>query len=646
MKIFLGKNSIDKFQDSESRQNFIFKANDIFLSSEKDPCLEVPLGDGSVLFVWGKIYALLNQEEVKKFHPDEESISVLKDLYHGNSLESFIQKIEGKYAAVLIEKQSRVTVFSDIYGRTDIFYAQKEESLVASVNLKSIVKVVLSKQYNQVALASLFNLYGNYIPKKQTIYQGVSRLGVLEKIVFEGGKIDLDSFPFTPQSTELYGEEKLKDYSNAMHSAVDIRSSDECNWVYLSSGWDSSSILALLVKLRGASKVRAVINRNKYSDKSGVVNQVEIDRAQKIADYFSVKLDINEIDYSQDDYLQYWDEIRDSLKEKQQFMLHNFNGLRLARHVAKNGSPSHSVFSGEISDGAHNLGFAQFATILDHPDLGFREYSDKMASYLFGPSFFRRILNKDIDKDVVYNFLKSRLSYGSFEDPASMNEKQLKLKFAESFYLMNPRMPFLNLPAKELMTNDGMTEYSNQMRMMYFQDFSENVTAETLYSWMLHLYNSFHWQGMKEFFDNASEFYNLDSSMPFWDSRVQNFLSAMPESWGRGLDLNPTKYPLKWMLKNEVDYPNHLQVGPHSYLYDVDPTWDVNYDILYGTEVAKQYYKEAIKDYKYEELLSDSHFNLGYLKKVTQNYLNDVEASGQERVDIKNLISICLVGWF
>ena len=47
-----------------------------------------------------------------------------------------------------------------------------------------------------------------------------------------------------------------------------------------------------------------------------------------------------------------------------------------------------SVFCGEISDGAHNLGFSQFTTIF-HTSKHFREYSDKMASYLYGPTFMQ-----------------------------------------------------------------------------------------------------------------------------------------------------------------------------------------------------------------------------------------------------------------
>ena len=177
-----------------------------------------------------------------------------------------------------------------------------------------------------------------------------------------------------------------------MHSAIDIRSSNNNNWVYLSSGWDSSSILSLLVKNKGKSKVRGLIARFKYSKNVGVSNQFEIDRANEIANYFSVPIDILEIDYSKSNYLDYWTEIRDPLKENHLYAFNNYNYMRLAEHVNANGSNNDSVFNGETSDGAHNLGFSQFTTVLEHPDLNFREYSDKMASYLFGPTFFSSIL--------------------------------------------------------------------------------------------------------------------------------------------------------------------------------------------------------------------------------------------------------------
>ena len=376
------------------------------------------------------------------------------------------------------------------------------------------------------------------------------------------------------------------------------------------------------------------------------MNEFEIKRAQQLADYFSVPLDILDVDYTKSDFVGFWKEIAPSLKANHLYATVNFNHMKFAQHVAKNAASSHAVFNGDISDGVHNLGFAQNATILGHPDLGFREYSDKMASYLFSPSFFKRILKGDYNDDLIYNFLRSRMPKTQFDDVVSMSQKERKENFASSFYLFQQRVPFISLKNSNMLTGHGMSDYATTMCNTYFQEFVDQVTPETLYAWMIHLYNSFHWQGATvRGRMHAADYFGLDVSMPFWDSRLHEFLSAMPESWGRGLDLNQTKYPLKWTLKNEVDYPMHLQVGPHSYLYDVDPGWSVNSDIIYGSS-GNAYFKELVKDYQFEEVLKETHFNLDYIRQLADDYVNDVHVSGQQLADLKNLISLSVVGWY
>src|SRR5690606_11507876 len=101
----------------------------------------------------------------------------------------------------------------------------------------------------------------------------------------------------------------------------------------------------------------------------------------------------------------------------------------------------------------------------------------------------------------------------------------------------------------------------------YF-DAVENLDENSLYAAYLYLYNSFHWQGstVAPLFTVADHF-GIQMKLPFWDADLQNLLSFMPEHFGRGLDLNPTKFPLKSFLKNKVEnYPFELQEGPHSYL--------------------------------------------------------------------------------
>jgi hypothetical protein len=137
----------------------------------------------------------------------------------------------------------------------------------------------------------------------------------------------------------------------------------------------------------------------------------------------------------------------------------------------------------------------------------------------------------------------------------------------------------------------------------------------------------------------------LRAELPFWDGRLQQFLSAMPESWGRGLDLNPTKYPLKWMLKNRIRFPMHLQVGPHSYLYDVDPTFSHGAEILYGSAFAP-YYKQLLARGTYRDVLSADIFDIAYLDGIVKRYLDGVEVRGAEMNDVLSLCLLSASGWY
>ena len=60
------------------------------------------------------------------------------------------------------------------------------------------------------------------------------------------------------------------------------------------------------------------------------------------------------------------------------------------------------AFAGEMSDGAHNLGFSQYVSIFHSASQDFREYSDKMASYLFGPTFLNQLIDGKHEQDPVW----------------------------------------------------------------------------------------------------------------------------------------------------------------------------------------------------------------------------------------------------
>jgi hypothetical protein len=131
--------------------------------------------------------------------------------------------------------------------------------------------------------------------------------------------------------------------------------------------------------------------------------------------------------------------------------------------------------------------------------------------------------------------------------------------------------------------------------------------------------------------------------LPFHDSAVIDFLSGMPESWGRGLDLNPTKYPLKWMLHNRIDYPHHLQVGPHSYTYDVDPEFTLVGEILHSSSF-KPVFQQSLRQGNFSEWLDRDIFDLGYVRGLMKRYIDGEEFKSNEMNDLVSLAMHSTIG--
>tara|TARA_B100002003_G_C14150171_1_gene553148 strand:- start:16 stop:1539 length:1524 start_codon:yes stop_codon:yes gene_type:complete len=498
-------------------------------------------------------------------------------------------------------------------------------------------------KYDQVAVAHSLLVYGFRPPKRQTLYVGVSRLGVSEIALWEKKTIRFYEVPpYIVNVDEDFGNEHLHRYSDLFLDALEKRSSPNGNVVYVSSGWDSTSILAGLVHLHGPDKVRAVIGRFNFAERSGISNPFELTRIKAVTDYFGVALDIIEIDHAHKgpEVVDRWEEFQRS---------HMFSGLSmylwalLSEHIAST-TNGEAVFSGEISDGIHNLGFSQHTTIHGHPVLAFREYSDKMASYLFGPNFLQLMLKGNAEEDVIYDLLKRQHQGGIFDKLATDHVSCARQLFA-SIFTRDLRMPGWSLENCNMFTKAGRESYSSEMEAKYLNEPAKVATPATLYSWYIHLYSSFHWQGgTVTTLGYTAERQGFEMNLPFHDSRLHEFLSEMPESGGRGLEIRPTKYPLKWILENKIDYPMHLQVGPHSYIYDTDPTFNFAGEFIYASAYTPLI-KERFKHRNYEALLSSECFDLNYINSIVDHYLAGEEIPA-ERTDLSALAFLTLTGWY
>jgi len=616
----------------------IFQNSDILIKSDK--VLYRWEGEGGKLcFIIGIIDAIRLADGTLKSQFNVGDISEL--LYRIENL----NRLEGRFIYLQIDKDSFCQIWTDKFGRVDLYWYEEDGFVAISSGLDSLYRInpKVFQMPDNVGLAHSLIVFGCRPAKQHTIFKGVRRLGIDQGIILSQGKIKILSRKFIPKKISPdYTTNDMHRYSDALIEAIKGRASHDGNIVYLSSGWDSTSILGILVHLFGNRKVRAIIGRMRFSERSGIINQFEIDRAKAVADYYKVKLDIVEFDYRYDaDKLL---EKNISLFRDQQYAtLTGLGHSLLAEAAAKSSNGNEVIFAGEMSDGAHNLGFSQFATIFHNASQHFREYSDKMASYLFGPTFLNQLATGKYKDDPVWNLFQSKYQGYKF-DKIDQSKAGISRQLLSSFFLRGARVPLYSVDNSKLLTSQGAKIYIEESESIYIKNIENEVDAENLYAYYLHLYNSFHWQcSTVPTLETTAENMGLRCVMPFHDSSVIDFLSGMPEDWGRGLDLNPTKYPLKWTLRNKIDYPFHLQVGPHSYTYDIDPGFTLIGEVLYASSFAPLY-KEALMKSKFVDSLSEEYFDVIYIRGLVKKYLLGEEIRGQEQSDLAVIANHSLIG--
>jgi len=97
------------------------------------------------------------------------------------------------------------------------------------------------------------------------------------------------------------------------------------------------------------------------------------------------------------------------------------------------------------------------------------------------------------------------------------------------------------------------------------------------------------------------------------------------------------------MLKNRIDYPWHLQVGPHSYTYDVDPTFTLVGELLHASSLKEIFFR-CLKDGTFISKIDPESFNMSYIENIVARYLNGEELFGQEMNDIYVLAMQSTIG--
>ena len=574
---------------------------------------------------------------------DKKNISFLKSLpnikffkkYFQNSLDWIRNNLEGRFLIFKYNIKNGLTAITDVNNQKDLYFIKKKNEIILSDNILELKNTFnkTDSNLNQISLAHALNVYAVYMPKKETIFKNISRLGCDEYLEFSKKPI-IKSFKTILRN--INENNKISDvYFNNIKNSVDMRASEKMNWVLMSSGWDTSFLLSMLSKIKNRNKITCIIGRVTYSKSTGPCNEYEIIKAKKIAKYFGVKLIVKNIDWTKKSFLkklEYFDQISQS---QGIFTLISYNFYYLYEYLLQKASKKDSIFNGDYSDGAHNFGFSQSAGILNTQDKNYREYFDKMCTYLYSPDFLGKVQSNTFSKDPIFNSV--------------INLKNIRLKkdthnkifnYLAPLFLSKSRVPFSSIVDDRVFTTKGKKQYLEYIYNIYFKKFIKKLNTKNIYSVILQLYKSFHWQsGTVKTLCMLPEYRGFKASTPFSDSKFIEFMETVPKKYGRGLEMKPAKYLLKKILLGKLNFSQDLQAGPHSYLYDVDPTWNVNNEILYNSILNKKL-KSILRKSSFLTLLDKKIFNIKFLKKITTDYKNGKISSSKDLMLLLNLLGI------
>lgn len=630
---------IKKNKDNSLNKNSFTFSNGSIVTDRVSEIKIIKVSKKIKFIFYGKINYIQSSE---KIYSSKHNFLQLKKILRSKNFKDLDDIIEGKYLIIKINKDKIQSIVTDKFCKMDLFYKIEKNRILVSDIIKNFSHNYLSNYFNSSSVASMLMNYGSYVPKSKTIYSDINRLNIGEYFELQNNTIHIKKRKIDlPKTSEQYDKnEELyhEKFKSCFLNSIKKRSSKKMNWVFISSGYDSTSVLAALNYLVGNKKITAVIAELKYSNKYGVCNQFEIERAQKICDYYKIPLRKIKIDYSNKNIIKQMREVRTHYTPKHIFSITSNNFFQIAKYIKKNGSFLDSVFNGDLSDGLQNFGFSQFATILDHSSLNFREYSDKMFSYLYGPSFFRKVVSKNFLNDKIFNYLLKEKQINLEKKIKKLNKNKYLFKFLSPIFLSPTRFPFTKIYNEKLITRQFSKKYTSQIYKNYFKKIIERLKPNSLYSSIIYLYNIFHWNsGTVQCCIRAPETLGIKSATPFWDKNLQEFFSIMPESWGRGLEMRNTKFALKFFLKNKIDYPLNLQSGPHSYIYDVDPKWSADIDILYHSYLRKEFIR-LLKNQNFKKIFKSQIFNIKYIKHLLRKYYRKQYVYGHDLLTLKNLI--------
>ena len=236
---------------ANSIKNKISIGNTTFYHS--DPYYSWKNSKNDQFYILGNIIGIRKNNKIENIAQDKSNLKILENF-------NLISEVEGRFVIIKISETGLSEVWSDNFGTREVYKQTFDGNVILSSNLSLLPIAKSGGEFNQLGFAHTLTVYGSRPAKKHTLYKDVSRLGVNEGFKIINGNLEIIKRDFIAKSTEpKYFEDKLEEYTDLFLEAVRARASENGNIVYLSSGWDSTSILAALVHLFGKDKLDVLL---------------------------------------------------------------------------------------------------------------------------------------------------------------------------------------------------------------------------------------------------------------------------------------------------------------------------------------------------------------------------------------------------
>ena len=600
-------NSYDFLENAKDLKIF---AKDIsyFLELNKEGA-RIDLGQNRTLFIEGELYYYL--DSAGESHPinisEKDSLARIFNLYGIQEINNFL---EGIFSYVIVDSSNKVAfICTDKFNRKDIFYRKTKGGYIFSSDINDLIEDN-KMAHSNFSVACMLSI--NYTPSRHTIYENIFKIGVGEVIKLEVNGHEIKFSISSLRQIRKISAEEDKDFGKfygIFRNSVLSRSSKSENYIQLSGGIDSTFILDCLLKEYDSTNVKAICA--KTVDKSGKwLNYADVNRPILIAKHYGIKLELVEQRLAAEYNLKYWELAKKRMKNE--FM---FNSLhyRMAERLKTISGENAAILNGEASDSLFNFGFTQ-RYFYDKPKI--KSYLEKMRSYFYGPTFFKKVLDHSAESDIFLNIFKLYRG-GKY----IFSEKMDIFEYLFSFIFSEERLPFARSVAlSNVLFPKGQKNFKEWINDNYFKEILEDMNQENIYSCLIDLYLNFHLQGanIKGVFYAMRE-YNLKIRMPFLDLLIVRYLSSMPEKYGRGLEFRSVKYPLYFISRRSPNFPMRI-------IRDI--SGEINYSHTRGklfkkwicdsslTPRLRQLYdsRSVIRD------LDAGFFNTGEISRILDNF--------------------------